>query len=187
MRTARQQGFSLLELIIVVVVIGVLAASGITYYLDALDRARATTVEMVAWRFGQSASVLRAWSRIPANIEPHRHGVDRRGVSWVFLEDTRIYLNENGWPANTDAMVSPAIGDQTAQECEQLLRGILKEVVEYTDEKDKQFSASAIGGRVCRYQLVQNKEEAWFFDYSLETGKVQVSVPRLRIEQYADG
>lgn len=184
-RAQRSQGFSLLELIIVVVMIALMAAYSIHFYLDAMAKARATTVEMTAWRFGQSAAVLRAWSRIPASIETHRHGVDARGVSWVFSGDTRVYLNENSWPANTDSMASPKLRDQTASECAQLLQGILQQPLGDDENFKSQFTVSVVGRNTCRYQLTQNTEEAWFFDYSPETGQVRATVPRLRIEQQA--
>lgn len=186
----RQAGFSLLELTVVVVLIGILAAIGIKYFLDAMDRARATSVEMLAWRFANSASILHAWRSIPLEIESQSHGVDGRGVHWVVLEGTTIYLNANGWPATTDSTASPAVGEQTAGACTQLLNAIMKQPIEHSagaQSPNDDYKISAIDGRICRYQLIQNRDDPWFFDYNLETGRVKVSVPKLSMEQYARG
>ncbi len=204
-RARQQHGFSLLELTCVVVVIGILAAMGIKYYIDALDKARATGLEMLAWRFAQSTSVLHAWSSIPAGISPESHGVDARGIHWVKLDGTVIYLNENRWPATTDAARSPEIGQQTADDCQSLLDAMFKQPVipvptvgmqqkqeeilqegqhGSSQKKAKQYDVFVIDGNACRYQLTQNKDEPWYFDYSLVTGEVRISVPKLRIEQY---
>lgn len=168
----------------VVVLIGVMAAMGIKYFIDAMDKARATGVEMLAWRFAQSASTLGAWSHIPAAINPETHGTDDRGVNWVMLNGVVIYLNENGWPFTTDALRSPLIGQQTAADCQQLLNAMLKPVMTYGDkpsnEAGNQYRIFVMDGRVCRYQLTQNTDEPWFFDYRLETGEVRLSVPRLK-------
>jgi prepilin-type N-terminal cleavage/methylation domain-containing protein len=185
MRRQSSQGFSLLELIIVIVLIGLMSITGIKYFLDAMDKAGAASVEVAAWRFSQAAFTLHAWRHIPLSIETHKHGIDARGVRWIELDGTRIYLNEKGWPASTDSMASPRIGEQTRQGCEQLLQALVDKVISDGKPARQDFIVSAIDGRICRYQLAQNKEEAWFFDYSLETGQVQLSVPRLRIEQYA--
>ena len=186
----RQAGFSLLELTVVIVLIGIMAAIGIKYFLDAMDKARATSVEMLAWRFATSASILHAWRSIPVEIESQSHGVDRRGVNWVVLEGTTVYLNENGWPANADSNIAPTMGGQTAEACRQLLNAMMKQPIEHNagaQSPSDDYKISAIDGHICRYQLIQNKDEPWFFDYNLETGRVKVSVPKLSMEHYARG
>ncbi len=185
LKMRRQKGFTLLELIVVIVVIGLVSAYGIKYFIIAMDRARATGVEMLAWRFAQSVSVLRAWSRIPQGVDVAQRGVDSRGVHWIAVDGVTVYLNERLWPATLDPQRSPAIGQQTAHDCEQLLDALFEEPISYlaSAQDGNDYRVFSIDGRVCRYQLVQHREEPWFFDYNLETGKISVSVPRLTIGQ----
>lgn len=186
----RQAGFTLLELMLVVVVIGIVAATGTRFLMDAVDRGRALGVEMLAWRFAQSVSVLHAWSTV-SQTDSVTQGIDSRGVRWVAVDGVPVYLNERRWPASVDPQRSPAIGQQTADGCEQLLNALVEQPTTYSGESiDKkqgnQYEIFAIDGRICRYQLVHSKEEPWFFDYNIETGGISVSVPRLTMDHGLD-
>lgn len=179
-----QKGFSLLELIFVVVIIGIVSAMGIKYFMDAMDRGRAAGMQLLAWRFAQHTSIIHAWRTIPASINPEIHGTDNRGVKWVRLDGVIVYLNEKGWPATTDVDRSPVIGRQTAKDCEHLLNALFKEPVTQlhrsSSGRNNEYDVFAMNGRVCRYQLAQIKDDDWFFDYNLDTGEVSISLPDLK-------
>ncbi|MEX1032456.1 MAG: type II secretion system protein [Cellvibrionaceae bacterium] len=185
----RQRGFTYLELVAVVVIIGILAASGLVYYERALDDARRVGVELLASRFAAATALMRAqWI-----VEGGRQG---NGGKSVEVDNLTIFLNEFGWPANTDGG-SPRSTDQTAEECYQVWQMVLQNPALATVEgrveatvdgaarnnpeaKGRQrYHVSQIDNQACRYELLTNSDGMHFFDYNLRTGRVLVTVPPL--------
>lgn len=186
-RVAR--GYSLFELILVVVVIGVIAASGLIYYEKALDDARRTGVEIMANRFTAAVALIRGQWIVESTIQLNGKAPN----TWrVVVDNIPIFLNEFGWPANTDGG-SAKSRDQTVDECYQVWNSILQNPPLATlegkgspddpnnpNKKGKQrYHISVIDKSVCRFELVTDPPGTHAFEYNLRTGRVLVKVPPL--------
>ncbi len=109
-------GYSLLELILVIAIVGYLFSVGAKYYVEHIDAAEETVIEVVSDQFAAVLSVVHA-----KGIAMGRNKEANSAKSaYVELENTKIYLNEYGWPANTSAQHDPGTTNQTALECYQL-------------------------------------------------------------------
>lgn len=189
-RPGLQGGFSFLELIAVVVIISVLAASGLVYYQKALKDARRTGVEILAHRFTTAVALVHGSWIVQGGYDRARAG-ER---SHVDVDNVTVYVNEFGWPANTDGQAAGS-KDQSAEECHQVWQAVLQNpalaTVEGRSDPDldkaddlqargrRRYHISQLGGRICRYELLTEALGSHYFDYNLQTGQVSITVPPL--------
>lgn len=166
-----------MELAVVILLIGIIAAGGIKYYQELLEESRRAGMEMLAHRFATATSLVHAQWILQGGPSRRRPGL------LVDVDGIDVYVNERGWPANTDGG-SARSHDQTDSECKQLWQALLQNPAPATvggaapagNETHHRFHIRQIGGRVCRYQMVR-QEEQYFFDYHLTTGQILMELP----------
>lgn len=170
----KQKGFSFLELTLVIVVISFLVFLGFNAYQPHIRNSQIESIRFQANAFSRTVGNLRAQRALAKSISPEK--------KYIVLERKKIFFNEKGWPANTNAKSSAKSWNQTPQECEQLWLAIYENppahVLDISKKKSESiYLISSINGRICRYELLRKQEGNYFFDYHLNTGKVISSYP----------
>lgn len=169
-----ENGFSLFELVIVLIVLAVLLHFSIPYYSDVVDDSKSKTVKFQAGTFSRAVENLHGQAKLGDG-----HSVEVNGL--------KIRMNEYGWPANAGSNTSAKLANQTALECQQLWNGVFKNApatVLLKNEKapdahpQADFGVNFINGRICRYELLRKGDERFFFDYDLKTGEVAVQISK---------
>ena len=163
-----QKGFSLLEVSVVLIVISLLLYLGVQAYDKPIKKSEVESLRYQAGTFSRTINTLQA------------QGVLAKSQK-LKLKDSYIYLNENGWPANTNPKMSPKSSNQTPEECQQIWNALYElsppseiNISKVTPETS--YFISSINGRICRYELIRKQDGHYFFDYYLGTGKVIVSL-----------
>lgn len=109
----KQQGFSLIELVIVIVILGLLAATAIPRFLNVTDDAEDASVDGVAGGLATAVSFVRAqWE------------VDGRRNNSVILDGTSVSLDTRfGFPTGT---INTDVTSMTNETCQEVFDSVLQ-------------------------------------------------------------
>ncbi|MGI2170289.1 pilin [Shewanella sp. MF05960] len=131
----RQQGFSLIELVIVIVILGLLAATAIPRFLNVTDDAEDASVDGVAGGLATAVSFVRAqWE------------VDGRRNTSVVLDGTTVSLDTRfGFPTGTTNTSANSMGNAACQQVfDSVLQNAPRNVLFNEDASDQRYTVRVI-------------------------------------------
>jgi len=175
----KQTGFSLMELVIVIVILGLLAIAALPRFLDITDEAKKASIEGVAG--GYATAVLSARAQWEAEGRPQtssRNVVNYDGTEFLL---TRSVINgvttgsRDGYPiavySGSDATTVNAAA------CKALMEQLLQNPpsVETSDTGSPKYIASAPANDECRYEQQEGSTKHNFV-YKVSAGRVTVNL-----------
>jgi MSHA pilin protein MshB len=133
----KQQGFSLIELVIVIVILGLLAATAIPRFLNVTDDAEDASVDGVAGGLATAVSFVRAqWE------------VDGRRNDNVILDGTSVSLDTSfGYPTGTTNTNATAMNSTRCKEVfDSVLQNAPRNVLFNQDASAVRYTVSVLDG-----------------------------------------
>ncbi|EGM68509.1 prepilin-type N-terminal cleavage/methylation domain-containing protein [Shewanella sp. HN-41] len=133
----KQNGFSLIELVIVIVILGLLAATAIPRFLNVTDDAQDASVDGVAGGLSTAVSFVRSqWE------------VDGRQNSTVILDGTSVSLDPRfGYPTGASVTDVTTMTDASCQEVfNTVLQSAPRNVLYTQDARNQRYTARVIDG-----------------------------------------
>jgi len=138
----KQRGFSLIELIIVVVILSLLAVTALPRFVNISEQAEDASVEGVAGGFATAVGLVRAQWEI--------EGRPTGDTALITMDLTQIRVNEFGFPtagsggSNAGTNLSPS--QMTASACKSVFDGIMqspvRSVIEGNDASNVRYYIS---------------------------------------------
>ncbi|MEZ9409162.1 prepilin-type N-terminal cleavage/methylation domain-containing protein [Vibrio lentus] len=186
-----QKGFSLVELVIVIVVVGLLAVAALPRFLDVTDEAKKSSIEGVAGGF--ATAVLSARAQWEAEARPSEkigvgtyNTVNYDGVDfWLTRSKNSSNVDTDfrdgyPWTLNNNSGTAPQdISDKT---CSELMENLLQNpprvgtTSAVANNSNYKYSAQANSGdATCTYVQLEGSTEHQFV-YEIKTGRVTVTL-----------
>lgn len=121
----RQQGFTLIELIAVVVILGFLAATAVPKFMDATEDAKDASVEGVAGGISSAISLVRSQWELTGRSLTTSIGAATANAAAVTMDNTTIWVNASGYPISTGTATPSSINPNLSS-CELVFDNILQ-------------------------------------------------------------
>jgi MSHA pilin protein MshB len=154
----KQQGFTLIELIAVVVILGFLAATAIPKFMNATDDAKDATIDGVAGGVASAIGLVRAQWELTGRTLTNNLGGSSNNAAAVNIDNTIVWVNATGYPFSAGS--TPSSTTPTVANCKLTFDNILQNAPSSTTistaVNNRYFvSLANIGGQTsCVYHLM---------------------------------
>ncbi len=169
-RHGRQQaGFTLFELVVVSILIGIIVATGARYYTQAVDDSQRASVELLSHRFTTVMAML------------HAQWIIEGGPESVNLDGADIWFNSQGWPVDASEVSLPISVDKSATPgetksgCYRLWYAVQQNPAKLSTQGAVTGFRYRLTGNIvtgCRYSLITPGSENYYFEYFSSNGRV---------------
>lgn len=112
MKKSDQLGFTIIELVVVIVLIGLLAAAALPKFANITSQARDATAQGVAGVLGAAVNIS------------HGQWLSNGETATITLSGTTVVMSSQGWP---EATSGAANGTATAAKCLEVWNGIMSD------------------------------------------------------------
>jgi MSHA pilin protein MshB len=161
-----RQGFTLVELIVVIVLIGLLAAVALSRFMGIDDQAHTARVETTIGVLRTSLQQARSIWMLQADDE----AAENLQVFGV-LQDGQIDFNASGWPSQQrfgSLEANPTTNN--VADCISVARALINTTQIISNAADADYTPAYLGGGRCRYSYVADTTLS--FEYNSNTGVV---------------
>ena len=164
MKTPTQRGFTLIELVVVIIILGILAVTALPKFLNVSQDAQISSVKATGGAFKSGINLARAvWATRVGS------GPAENLPTFGNAEAGEMDFNNAGWPAQhyyTDNEASPQLDN--VEDCisvwETLFEGDEPSISRFDSSDETDYKANYISPNQCRYNFNDNQNLSIYYD-----------------------
>ncbi|RKF21373.1 prepilin-type N-terminal cleavage/methylation domain-containing protein [Alginatibacterium sediminis] len=116
MKSQKQKGFSLIELVIVIIILGILAATALPRFLDVTDEAKVASLEGVAGGFATAVTLVRSQWEAEGRPQTSEKNTVQYDTDTIYLgTPTTANAYSPGYPVSVSTQNADALSISAAQ------------------------------------------------------------------------
>ena len=189
----RQAGFSLVELVIVIIVVGLLAVAALPRFINITDEAKQASIEGVAGGFATAVLSARAqWEAYGRPVQGNFNRVNYDGTDFYLSTQAQDdFLASEGYPVSQR---QDQVNDVDSDDCVWLMENLLQNPPQVTNDNTEAVNGSylfytTVNGsgvnKECRYYQLASADSAGttnnitsghYFSYLPAKGQVEVTI-----------
>lgn len=169
------KGFTLIELVVVIIILGILAAVALPRFMDATKDAHRAAVEGTAGALASAVTLVRSQYELNRNGGANGNGCTASGSCQIDVGgfgNGDVDVNANGWPIGTARSGKPdANAGMNPTTCNQVFTSVLQGSAPTVGTSGNLDYLTTGSGTACRftYQLDDADD---FIEYNANTGEV---------------
>ena len=164
MRTKKQQGFTLIELVVVIAILAILAAFALPRFAQLSEQAHQSSIRATAGAL--AAGVALAKTQWVSN------GFTSAETNVVGFGNDNVDVSDDGWPTSVASNDTGATMDAT--KCEEVWLGVLQSNAPTVNGTNPEYAISITGGNCVFTYQADNQGST--IEYDADTGEITTTI-----------